>query len=465
MSTAPGAGLRRQPVHAFRLPLRRRLAAALRHKAAMRRRQTTVPLSPWLVLLPFAAFLVWWVLGIGEMIWLLAGFFMAAQWLSVRGLRLPWPIVIWVLFLVWCVVSMVMVDGLGRVIAVVYRLLIYAAAGAFAVHTFNARTSLPLARVTGAMTWFLLCMTLGGYLAMAQPELVIHTPMSWVVPGPLASNELIGDMIVRRTTQWRPGLWENHAVRPAAPFLYANTWGNVYSLVLPLAMLHLWLVRRSRWRWPTAVVILASVVPAVSTLNRGMFIGLGVVGVWVVVQALRRGLLAQVLSGLLAAAFSAAVWLVSPLGQAFVYRAETADSTVDRAELYRMTLDGVMESPLFGYGAPRPSPFPWLPSLGTQGQIWTVLYSHGFVGAALFLGCFLLAMVTAWKRLDTAGSVLGGVVLATLVESPFYGMNTGIMVSMVAMALLLRSDTALSTPGPQRRPARSAATVPRPGRR
>lgn len=463
MSPARAQG--RQPVHAAGPRWRRRLVAVLNPVEVLRRRRQPGPLSPWPVLLPFAAFLAWWVLGVGEMVWLLAGAAMVWQWFSTRGLRLPAPVLIWALFLAWCVVSMVMVDSGGRLVGVIYRFLIYAAAGAFAVHAYNARSALPLVRVTGAMTWFLLSMTLGGYLALAQPELVVHTPMSWVMPDALASNELIRDMIVRRTTQWRPDLWEPQAVRPAAPFLYANTWGNVYSLVLPLALLHLWLVRRSWWRWPTVVVVIASVFPAVSTLNRGMFIGLGVVGGWVAFQALRRGLFFHVMTAAMMILVSGVAWLLSASGQAFLHRAETTDSTVDRAELYRLTIEGVLDSPLFGHGAPRPSPFPWLPSLGTQGQLWTVVYSQGFVGAALFLGCFVAVIVQVWRRTDVVGSVLGGLIVATVVESVFYGMNTGLMVSMVAVALIVRPDLAVSSSGPPRRSAHSGATVRQPGRR
>lgn len=469
MNDAAGTRIRR-PAHAAGSRLIRLVTAAVSHSATRGAIPRAVPLPGWPVVLPLAAYLLWWVLGVGDMIWLLAGGVMGYQWLGTRGLRLPAAVIVWLMFIVWCVASMSMLDSSGRMIGAGYRILIYGAAAAFAIQTYNARSSLPLIRVTGAMTWFLVCMTAGGYLAMAFPELVIRTPMAWVVPQGLASNELVGDMIVRRTTQWNPNFWEPQSPRPAAPFLYANTWGNVYSLVAPLALLHLWLVRASRWRWPVAGVIVASVVPAVATLNRGMFLGLGVVGAWVGVQCLRRGLIRPVVQAALVVPVAAVAWFFSPSGQNFEHRIETTNSTVDRALLYRMTFDGALSSPLFGHGAPSPSPYPWLPSVGTQGQFWTVLYSNGFVGAALFMGTFLAVLLVVWRRTDLVGAVLGGIVLATLVESLFYGMSTGIMVSMVALALLLRPDTVVSSTvvsssGPRRSPARSTAIVRRSGRR
>ncbi|WIM73064.1 O-antigen ligase family protein [Corynebacterium suedekumii] len=295
------------------------------------------------------------------------------------------------------------------------------------------------------MTWFLGGMTVVGYAALIVPQAVIRTPMSWIMPSGLASNELVRDMIVRQLAHWNPEAWVEQAVRPVAPFLYANTWGNVYSLVLPLVLLHLWLGWHTRHRWVTIVVVVSSIVPALSTLNRGMFVGLGVVLLWVLIQLLLRGrvLLVGASIGTVAAAF--VLWSLSPLGDALRNRVESTYSTEDRFQLYRSTLEAALRSPLFGYGSPRPAEEPWLPSLGTQGQLWTVLYSHGFVGVALFIGFLVAVFCLVARRRDVPGGVFGGIILATLVETVFYGMMTGIMVTLVVAALALRSDTAVSS--------------------
>jgi len=418
-----------------------------------------------LVLLPFAAYVLWWVLGVGDFIWIIAGALIAASWIGARGLRIPPVFILWVLFVAWAGVSLVMNDTPGRTVGAVYRLLLYAAAGILLVHTFNARRALPLQRVTGAMVWFLAGMTLVGYLALAFPQVVIRTPMSWIMPRGLASNQLIDEMIIRRMAHWNPDAWIEQAVRPVAPFLYANTWGNVYSLVLPLAILHLWLGWHSRYRWPTLLVILASVFPALSTLNRGMFVGLGVVFAWVLLQALLRGRILLAVSGAAAGLAAVFAWAVSPWGEALRTRVETTDSTVDRAQLYRSTFEAALQSPLVGYGSPRPAEDPWLPSLGTQGQFWTVLYSHGVIGAVLFTGFLLGVFLLVMRRRDVVGAVLGGLILATVVETVFYGMMTGIMVSMVVAALALRPDTVVSSGDRRGRYARPSARRRPPGRR
>ncbi|GAB3701526.1 O-antigen ligase domain-containing protein [Corynebacterium nasicanis] len=417
------------------------------------------------VLLPFAAYVLWWVLGIGDFVWIIAGAVILAMWVGARGVRIPPVFLWWFLFVAWVAVTLVMNDSAGRFIGAVYRLLLYISAGLLALHTYHARHSLTVWNVTRAMVWFLAGMSAVGYLALAFPQAVIRTPASWVMPASLARNELVEQMIIRRMTHWNPAAWIDQAVRPVAPFLYANTWGNVYSLVLPLVLLHLWLAWHTRARWPVVFVVLASVYPALSTLNRGMFIGLGVVLLWVALQAVRRGRVLTALGGLAVAAGAATAWLLSPLGSLLLARVDTTYSTVDRLALYRATVEAVWHSPVVGYGSPRPAEEPWLPSLGTQGQLWTVLYSHGVVGAALFLGFLLGAFLLMVQRRDVVGSVLGGIVLATVVETIFYGMMTGIMVSFVVIALGLRPDTALSSGDRPGTGARRASTGPRPMRR
>lgn len=402
-------------------------------------------LPAWPVTLPFAAYVLWWLLGIGDFIWIIAGLAIVLTWVGRANLRFPVVMWLWVLFLIWVVASLVMNDTSGRLLGAVYRLLLYASAGLFALHVYNARPALSGIRMGSALVWFLAGMSAAGYLALAFPELTIRTPMSYLIPASLQNNELIADMVIRQTTHWDPQAWIEQPVRPVAPFLYANTWGNVYSLVLPLVVAHLWVMWHTRQRWWILGVVIASVIPALSTLNRGMFVGLAVAGLWAASQGVRRGAFAATGAWGLAGVVALGAWLASPFGLNLFSRVTNTSSTEDRGELYRATVSGTMESPLFGFGSPRPAAEPWLPSLGTQGQLWTAMYSHGFVGLALFLGFLVLVFVLLMRRQDPVGAVLGGVIAATIVETMFYGMMTGIFVTMVAVGLGLRGDTIINS--------------------
>lgn len=420
-------------------------------RAALRPEASALPAWPFVV--AFAGYILWWVLGIGDMIWPVMALVMLALMARRRGLDFPRGWSVWAFFLVWAAVSIVECDTSGRVVGALYRLSMLLAATVFACYAYNARRTLTLRVYGGTMTWFLLSTVLGGYLAMLAPNLQIDTPLSHVLPGALTSNSFIHDFVHRSTTQWDQNAWIRTDPRPSAPFVYANTWGNVYSLILPVVLAHAALLRRERSprRWPVAALVAVSIVPAAATQNRGMFVGLGVVALWVGLQRTRSGRLPQVLAGAAVVVVAALVWFVSPMGQSLLSRVRASTSTGDRLVNYVETLSELRGSPLLGFGAPRPAAAPWLPSLGTQGQFWTVLFSHGVVGAVLFMGTFAAAVCYAWRCRDLVGAVLGGIALATLVESFYYGMTTGMMVSLVAVALLVRwrEGGGASAPSPQ----------------
>ena len=275
---------------------------------------------------------------------------------------------------------------------------------------------------------------------MAAPTLRFKTLMYYLVPRALHSNDFVKEFTKRATTQWNPSSWILSDPRPSAPFIYSNTYGNVYSLIFPLALIFAYVLwrERSKWRFIVAAVCALSVIPAAATLNRGMYIGLIVIVVWVGFQRLRAGAWRTVLGIIAAIAVGVGAWLATPASQSLLERVAASSSTEDRASNYLETLYELQQSPLLGFGAPRPSASPWLPSLGTQGQFWTVIFSYGLVGLALFLAFFLRMFPRIWRATDVYGSILGGIILATLVEQFYYGMNTGLMISVVAVALLSR---------------------------
>ena len=264
--------------------------------------------------------------------------------------------------------------------------------------------------------------------------------MYYLVPRALHSNDFVKEFTRRATTQWNPSSWILSDPRPSAPFIYSNTYGNVYSLIFPLALVFAYVLwrERSKWRFLVAAVCALSVIPAAATLNRGMYIGLIVVVVWVGFQRLRAGAWRTVLGIVAAIAVGIVAWLATPASQSLLERVAASSSTEDRASNYLETLYELQQSPFLGFGAPRPSASPWLPSLGTQGQFWTVIFSYGLVGLLLFLAFFVRMFPRIWRAKDVYGSILGGIILATLVEQFYYGMNTGLMISVVAVSLLSR---------------------------
>lgn len=404
------------------------------------------PPDPALPAWPLAALLggypIWWIVGFVDFAWIVFGAAMALYLMRAPGVRVPRGFGIWLAFLAWMTFSVIQLDTLGRLVGFSYRHLIYLSSTLLFIYVYNARKTLNDKFMCGILTAFWATSVVGGYLGMLLPTTVIRTPLSYILPGALTNNELVNHMVFRRLAQYDPDGWFDVAPRPSAPFLYTNNWGNVYSLLLPIVIIYLLKVRGQQRFWPILALIPLSIIPAAATLNRGMFLGLGIAAAYIGIRYLLLGNV-KVLLALLAGGLLATVALsASTFSDQIDARVEDTSTTEDRAEIYIQTIVSVKESPIFGMGAPRPSTNPNIPPVGTHGQFWIVLHSHGFPGMIFFMGWFAFAFLTTTRRQDPLGIVTNAALLVGLVESLYYGfLPVGIMVLMLMAALALRRPT------------------------
>jgi hypothetical protein len=387
----------------------------------------------------FVAFPVWWLLGPGEAVWIVFGAVMAVYLSRLPRVEIPRGFTIWLLFIAWMMFSVIELDSALRVIGFGYRALSYLAVTVAFVYVYNARSSLSARYVTGVLTIFWLVAVVGGYISLFFPLLSIQTPFGLVLPESVRSNELVNEMVVRRTTQFNPDAYSATDPRPSAPFLYTNGWGNAYSLLIPMVIAYMAKVRSLKRFWLLALAIPVSLVPAFLTLNRGMFIGLAVAVVVAGIGFVLRGQFAPILALAALLAVVGVAFLVLPVAERLTDRLDVSSTTEDRANLYEETFDRTLESPIFGFGAPRPSESEGVPSAGTQGQLWMVMFSHGFPGAVLYMAWWAWSFVRS-VRLEGPVEVASNiVVLLMFVESFYYGtLPVGIMIGMIAAALTQR---------------------------
>ncbi|MDH5238337.1 MAG: O-antigen ligase family protein, partial [Acidimicrobiia bacterium] len=187
-------------------------------------------------------------------------------------------------------------------------------------------------------------------------------------------------------------------------------------------------------------LLVLSLVPIVVSVNRGLWLSLAASFLYVTVRRAGSGRALPAIRLVLGALVVVLFITLTPLGDLVADRAESDHSNRSRATLVSLTLDQVQDSPLVGFGAPRPDEEnPNLPPVGTHGQIWTVLFSHGWVGAILF-GLFLV--VLAWRTredLDDVHLWLHAVTVGLLVQMWFYNLFPGALaLGFVAAGLLLR---------------------------
>jgi hypothetical protein len=401
-------------------------------------------LPVWPVVTLFGLFPVWWVLGLVDVIWVPIAVVMALYLQRAGALRAPRVFILWLLFLLVALFSIVMISGGGDLIGFVYRYSLYVSSTVLFLYVYNARQTLNERFVAGVLTCWWLTTVVGGYLGVLLPSTVIRTPVAYLLSDNLVANDLVNHMVIRRFAQYNANSYFSIPPRPSAPFLYTNNWGNVFSLLLPFVVVYLIHVRRERRFWPLVVMLPLSAVPAVLTLNRGMFLGIAIAMVYVAFRlALRRNFV-----GIAALAVVCGIGVIAlqvfPIQEKLDSRLNgETNSNTDRTSLAGQALALVPFSPVFGYGGPQASPDPKQAPVGTQGQVWLLLVSHGPIATAGFIGFFLLTFRRVRRRHDPMGIACATVVLVGTIELLYYGaIPNGLPLMMVAAAVGLREGKA-----------------------
>jgi polysaccharide biosynthesis protein PslJ len=418
--------------------------------AGVRVRRTSA-LPSWPVVALFVAFPLWWALGLSNFIGPILAAPMALA-LAVRGrVHVPRGFGIWLLFVFWMTASAFKVDDTNRLIGWSFRAVVYLSATVLFLYVYNApRQSLPVRRVALAMTAFWVVVVAGGYLGILFPEGGFRTVAENLMPGGLLTNSYVRDLVHVDFAQ-RADPTRGLPTRPQAPFVYTNVWGSNFALLLPFVFIALPQLRRRLPQLLLLLVLVASLVPGFLSLNRGLWLSLGVGLIYAAMRYALRGRVRAVAALVLLLGMALSLAIALPVQQ--LLQESKNETTSTRLALYRETIRNVQASPLLGYGAPRPSEDSSgsTPSVGTQGQLWMVLFSHGFPGLALFLGWYVWVLWRSARAQTGAQLWLHVVVLIALVQLPYYGMfPTGLPVFMVAAAVVLRELLELD---PQRRQA------------
>jgi polysaccharide biosynthesis protein PslJ len=401
------------------------------------RAEAAAPLPHWPFTLMVAAYPMWYVLGLSGFMWVALALPMAAALVRRRNLIAPRGLGFWLLFLGAVVASVVSIDSASRMAGYVLRLGYYGAATVFLLYLLNGGDGVPIRRIVRAFNLLWVFTVIGGYLALALGDLTFRSPTYYLLPRALLDNDLILALVAPRLAEVQD-IIGFPVRRPSVPFAYTNSWGSMVALTTPFAVMALanprigLSPRLIRW------VLAAAVIPMVISLNRGLWLSLGI---GLIYGAVRLGLGGHTrLFGRIVGVVVVlvAVIVLSPLGALITSRVETGHSNEDRAGLAAAAVQGALERPLFGWGAPRPNVRD-LPSIGTHGQIWLVTFSHGFVGAAGFV-CALVSFLWWTRRQSTTtGLWAHTIVLIGLVQLPFYLMiPNALFAVMAAVAVALR---------------------------
>lgn len=418
----------------------------------------------WPLAAIFVPFPLWWALGMSEFACLIFAIPMVFELVKRRTVTVPRGFGWWLLFLAWVAIGVAVlhVDAVGavadsnatRYLTWVYRLCWYLAITTVGVYVVTMREKLSTVRVARIVSILFLTVVAGGVLGVLLPHFEFTSALELILPKGVAETPFINRMIHPSAAQLQDVLGYS-APRPSAPYSYTNTWGLNYALTLPF-FLYAWLGKDGGWRRYVAPLILGvSAVPVIYSINRGLWAALLLVGVFVAARAAlsgRPGMMVGVIFGSIAVV---TLVVVTSLGSVVETRLSNAGSEQGRTNLGTLSLTSVAAtSPVIGLGStrnvqgnfntitggstaacPRCSP----PALGTQGQLWLVVFSQGILGLLFYLVFFGLAFARGLRLRSPTATMSLTVLAAGFITMPVYNsLGSALMVIMIAVALLSR---------------------------
>mgnify|MGYP000861093797 CR=1 FL=1 len=392
----------------------------------------------WLVFALFALNPLWWALGFGDLSWCLAAIPVWAWILTRRQFVMPPSVGLFLCFITWTLVTVTQLDRGSRLFAFSFRFLSLCTAAGLAIYVYNERrvTRLQLARW---ISWFWIAAMIGGYLGLALPNGRINTTLASVLlPKSIASNDLVQNMV-------RPGFaqqqdqWGVAAVRPKTLFPFTNEWGGNLALLTPF-FVAAWLTNGSKRRRTVGwLLAAAAVIPAIKSVNRGLWISIAVLCAVVGLRSLYRGRPAVLGAMFVVSLIGAAAIFLSPLRATIVERLASERSTDTRAGIYKEAFDGALQRPVFGWGGPRPSSNPYSPAIGTHGQFFLVMFAHGFVGLAIYVVWAISSVAASFRQVDDLSLIISATVLIGALQMFFYNLlPTALPIILVGLAVACR---------------------------
>ncbi|WP_299520869.1 hypothetical protein [uncultured Serinicoccus sp.] len=431
--------------------------------SAVRRRRP--PIDP--LVIAFVGAPVWWLLGLFQAMFFVAAAMMVLKLARMRDVLLPRLMAVWLIYLLWVLggVLTLQVDApgavpgesMGRYLTFSYRYVWLVAGAVFLLYIANTPRSLASETIRRALSWFFVVLVGGGLLGLLLPTVDFPSLLEALLPRRVAQIPLAQEIIHPSTAQVQSILGEPQP-RPSAPFPYTNEWGMAMAVTLPFFVYTWWRIGPRR-RVAMIIILAISAVPIVDSLNRGLWLSLAIVAVFVALRSAFLGSPRTFFVFLALGVVTALVLVTSPLGTTVQERFATPHSDEGRAELSLHTVNSALEgSPVIGFGTTRdvagnfnsiaggasvvcPGCEP--PPMGTHGQAWFLIFTTGIGGLLLYLtlvGGYFVRHLRS--RAPDAGPPLAAL-LTALVTMPIYN-STGVSLLIVftSLGLLARLDLA-----------------------
>jgi polysaccharide biosynthesis protein PslJ len=424
------------------------------------------PITAMLLLWP-----VWWLLGIGEYAPVLFAIPMARrmyQWRATgsRKLKLPPGFGIWVMFLVVSVIGLATIGQLApdtitssvsnRLISFGLRFVSYVAVTIILLYVGNlTEKELPRRRIAYLLGMVGIYTVIGGLMGTFLPTIQFSSPLALLVPNSIQTNNTEIALMLHPSTAQVMNFLGYAEGRPTAPFTYTNMWGNSLAILLPFLIAGWCAGGTRRQRRIGIIMVVLSIVPIIYSLNRGVWLGIGLSVLYLAVRFAARGKLAMLGGLFLVLVIAALAIFASPLQSIISQRLAHGASNQDRSSNTSLALEEALASPLIGWGDTRHEVGSAQSiaigktancsscgnqSIGGNGQVQLLLITSGLLGTALYLAFFAFG---AWRyRRDTSpmGMAAELVLLLSFVFDFVYdAVGPTLAFTVLAYALLWRN--------------------------
>jgi N-acetylglucosaminyldiphosphoundecaprenol N-acetyl-beta-D-mannosaminyltransferase len=387
----------------------------------------------WPLRIAFVGFPVWWLLGFAWAVWAVVSVLGLGVLVCSRNLRVPRGMWVYGLMLVGLLGSAFELHHAGNLKSYLYGIEGFVGGGVVCVYTYNtaspARTAARYAGIFGLMTIG------GGLLGVVLPHFSYSPPGARILSSPFFHSI--------STVQFASVSPLSGANRPSAPFVYANKWGAVLGICLPVVVA----LTGGQWRRHRSLILLAvalSIVPIVFSLDRTLWVIVVLSVGYALVRAVRAGHGGAVLALLAAVGIVGVVLVATQLHSLIGQKFSNTTSGMARSAIYHATLTGFRASPLFGHGISGGDTFQGkqlAAAVGTQGQFWALLYDAGLIGTIPFYGFFVLVL---WRTRQTRTSLAAGfrtAVAAGVIMSYYYALAPDAVVVMMMLCAGLLFET------------------------
>jgi len=279
--------------------------------------------------------------------------------------------------------------------------------------------------------------------------------VEWLLPGSVRSKGFVRSLVHPYAAQIMD-LVGGEKPRPAAPWGYTNTWGNNFCLLMGWLVVAAWATKRAGNKILAVLCLAVAVIPAVVSLNRGLWIGIGVVVLYVAARYVLMGRLWIIGAVALAAVGLLVALLATPLGDVVSARLDNGKSNGVRSFLMERAVDGFADSPVIGYGSTRNTiggrnsitvgesagcercgNF----TVGGNGQFWQLMYAHGAVGTVAYLGFFGYGLWRFRRDRSPIGIAGSAAIVSSFAAMLWYNaIPTPLAFMFLAYALLWRNQ-------------------------